>query len=63
MTRKQHEVCEMLLRQEKSMADICRASAAAGVDLSLRELYEDMAARHEAHCRLLRSQLGDENGA
>lgn len=62
MNRKQHEVCQMLLRQEKSMVDICRASAAAGVDLSLRELYEDMAARHEAHCRLLRSQLEQKDG-
>lgn len=53
----------MLLRQEKSMVDICRASVAAGTDLALRELYEDMAARHAAHCRVLSRQLEGEHGA
>ena len=47
----------MLLHQEKTMVDICRASAAAGTDLALKELYEDMAARHQQHCQLLQGQL------
>ena len=47
----------MLLQQEQTMVAICRASATAGTDLALKELYEDMAARHQAHCHLLESQL------
>ena len=57
VTDRQKDACRMLLRQEKSMVDICRESAAAGTDLALRELYEDMAARHAAHCDLLTEQL------
>lgn len=57
MTERQRDACRMLLHQEKTMVDICRASAAAGTDLALKELYEDMAARHQQHCQLLQGQL------
>ena len=65
MTERQRDACEMLLRQETSMVEICRASAVAGVDLSLKELYEDMAARHKTHCKLLKNKLQEvgSNGA
>lgn len=45
------------VHQEKTMVDIAVPARAAGTDLALKELYEDMAARHQQHCQLLQGQL------